>query len=76
MSALREFVYPLVIPPQLRADLYLEAREELGRHARMSHPDGRAFHGACLCGEWRGPNTAYQDHVAAELVSRLTREER
>lgn len=55
------------------ASRYIATREELRRHARMRHPEGRAFHGSCLC-EWVGPNTAFNDHVAAEITNRLERE--
>lgn len=46
---------------------------ELARHARMHHPQGRAFHGSCLCGMWTGPNTKYAAHLAAALDAALDR---
>lgn len=41
-------------------------REVLRAHTRMSA--GRPFWGSCTCGEWVGPNTKFNDHVADALI--------
>ena len=56
------------------ASRYIATREELRSHARMAQTPHRAFHGQCVCGKFKGPNTAFNDHVAAEITNRLERE--
>lgn len=45
-------------------------RDVLRAHNRM--PAGRPFWGSCTCGEWTGPNTKFNDHVADALIDTRT----